>query len=158
MPYRIHVLPQRCLTDHRVRVTMQEYDEPLHHDVVLNARRTKLVKAVTRRREPIRIARGFEVRRDGEVIGVLLEPYDRLPHFRHKTWLAISVEGPQPCCNVDLHCTAAELYWATWRAELTAIETRQRKAQREVLPEEKAARRRADRIDSEALAGLVSPF
>ncbi|ABY31960.1 hypothetical protein [Methylorubrum extorquens] len=159
MAHRIHTLQHSYPGDHAgVAIMMQAVDDPLRHSLVLNARRTTSVRAITRRRDPVPVLQGYEVRRDGEVIALSLQLGARLPGLRRVTWLILRNSGGQRACFTGLHETAHEAYWDTWRDETAAAELRDRRAAR--------ARRRAPggmdrrtaaRLDAVALQGLSVP-
>jgi hypothetical protein len=156
MAYRIHTLPQKHLGSHAdITVTMQAVDDPLHHDLVLNARKTKDVRAITRRRDPIPVVRGYEVRRNGDLIAVTLELGAALPRYCRPTWIILTAGGNQKSYFIGLHETAREAYWEQWRQDGTAAELHDRRAERarRRLPEG-MDRRTAARLDALALEGL----
>jgi hypothetical protein len=134
---------------------MQAVDDPLHHDLVLNARRTTNVRAITRRRDPVPVVQGYEIRRNGELIAISLELGAPLPGRRKLRWLILRKSGGQHAGFVGLRETAHEAYWDTWRDETADAELRDMRAERarRRLPAG-MDRRTAARLDALALEGL----
>lgn len=90
---RTHVLPLAYLGDKKARVTAVRVDDPERHKLVLNTARTRFIRQLTREPKrfetPVRIRAGYEVRLEGELLALALNPDRRMPNLKAHYWLAI---------------------------------------------------------------------